>query len=487
MTKYDAQKQVLQNQQEFNQAIAASIRDAVVGIDNNHHVISWNKGAEHMYKVKAKDILGKHVHEAYTTKLLDISLSQWAKVMKEKGYWKGDGIQTLKNGKQILVRCSTSTVYNTEGNDIGAVAVNRDITDIRQKELALRESEQRFKKLFEKSTDVISIIDDNGNRLFATPSIKTVLGYDANEHIGVSGFTKIHPDDIPQVCKVLTMVKKRYGMSVPYLYRVQHKNGSWIWIEGTATNLLHEPSIKGIVLNYRNVNERIKDEQQKDDFVAMISHELKSPLTSAKIFMSVLQKLLHTQTNQQAEKLAEKVNKQIAILIGLVEDILEFNHIQHGNFAKLEKQTFYLRDLAEEVIEDIKLTTVKELVVDWHTHYLVYADREKLREVFINLLTNALKYSPDGEKVIFSSRKVNNTIVVSIQDFGIGIPQDKLDKVFDRFYQVEEHATYPGIGLGLYICNEIIKLHKGKMWVKSKEGQGSTFYFSVPIYQEASH
>lgn len=117
---------------------------------------------------------------------------------------------------------------------------------------------------------------------------------------------------------------------------------------------------------------------------------------------------------------------------------------------------------------------------DWHTKLYVYADRERIRQVLINLITNAIKYSPEAKKVVIRSQKNKNFIQISVQDFGIGIPKTEQLKIFDRFYQSQNHKTYPGLGLGLYISSEIIKANGGKMWVESDEGKGSTFYFTLP-------
>lgn len=128
--------------------------------------------------------------------------------------------------------------------------------------------------------------------------------------------------------------------------------------------------------------------------------------------------------------------------------------------------------------------TQQKLILDWHTNLPVHADKERIRQVIINLVTNAIKYSPEGDKILVGSHKRGDYIEMYVQDFGMGIAKEEVKKIFGRFYQAAQHKTFPGLGLGLYISSEIIKIHGGKMWVKSEKGKGSTFYFTLPISKE---
>ena len=140
-------------------------------------------------------------------------------------------------------------------------------------------------------------------------------------------------------------------------------------------------------------------------------------------------------------------------------------------------------ELVREVVENLQPTTTHRLLIEGVTQLIISGDRYRLGQVLMNLLTNAIKYSPQAEMVVVSVVQTRDTLTVSVQDFGIGIAQSHQEKLFERFYRVysEKDQTYPGLGIGLYIAHEIVQRHGGKMWVDSVEGKGSTFSFSLPI------
>jgi PAS domain S-box-containing protein len=226
-------------------------------------------------------------------------------------------------------------------------------------------------------------------------------------------------------------------------------------------------------------------EMRKDDFISLASHELKTPLTSVMMFTEVLKRRIAKHTDKKVLQVLKKMEENVNKLNELVKNILDVSKISKGKM-KVSQEKFLVKELVDDIIEDLRPITNHQLIVDWHTRDVVRADKERIRQVLINLITNAVKYSPKADKVIISCFKRGKNIEVSVRDFGIGIPKIEQKKVFNRFYQVSNHATYPGLGLGLYISHEIIKANNGKMWVESEEGKGSTFYFSLPIYKETS-
>lgn len=225
-------------------------------------------------------------------------------------------------------------------------------------------------------------------------------------------------------------------------------------------------------------------EKRKDDFINIASHELKTPLTSAKVFAQILEKRFSSSGDKYTIGIISKINFQLYKLEELIRNLLDVTRIQKGRLP-MEKKKFYIRELAEEIVEDLQPISTHELVLDWHSRHLVCADKDRIRQVLTNLVTNAIKYSPDSKKIIISSQVKKDKLKISVRDFGMGIPKEEQKKIFNRFYQVSEHTTFPGLGLGLYISSEIIKEHGGKMQVISEVGNGSTFSFTLPIEEKS--
>jgi signal transduction histidine kinase len=221
---------------------------------------------------------------------------------------------------------------------------------------------------------------------------------------------------------------------------------------------------------------------KKDEFMSIASHELKTPITSIKASLQLLQRM--TEKNNALEPAAPFVNKaakQVNKLTALVNDLLDVTRIQAGRL-ELVKTEFNLAQLVNETVEYCQTEENKHQVeVTGDAELLVTADRKRIDQVLANFLTNAFKFSPENEPVLVSFQKINGSKVkVSVADKGIGIPPDKVENIFDRFYRVENTSqSYSGIGLGLYISSEVIKRHQGEIGVESAVGAGSTFWFTL--------
>ncbi len=219
--------------------------------------------------------------------------------------------------------------------------------------------------------------------------------------------------------------------------------------------------------------------RRKNNFIGIASHELKTPLTSIKIIAQLLKK-----TSKRGEKEAEYLNtmdEQVDKLTGLVKSLLNLSKIQAGKLT-LNKEFVWLREIINENVETIRLAeSTHKIVMEGKISNKVYVDKDRIGQVIMNLLTNAIKHSPDSKKVIVTLSEKGGFAQVAVQDFGYGIPNEKLSKIFELYYQFPQAENEGGLGLGLFISSEIIKKHQGKIWVKSEEGKGSTFYFTLPF------
>jgi len=221
-------------------------------------------------------------------------------------------------------------------------------------------------------------------------------------------------------------------------------------------------------------------ETRKDDFVNMASHELKTPLTSLKLYLEVL-----SRTGNNAHKkthILSKLNQQTARIQDLVDDLLDVSRLNTGKL-QLHKEKFNLNELIAETVQELQATAAQELVFHHpNKAFVVKADRFRIFQVVTNLLTNAIKYSKAEKPIEVYIHGNDGVVEVKVVDHGIGIDKAEQKKIFERLYQVSDRVerTYPGLGMGLYISKEIINRHKGKIWVESTKGKGSTFYFRLP-------
>lgn len=262
-------------------------------------------------------------------------------------------------------------------------------------------------------------------------------------------------------------------------------------VGGETAQVEEDPSDSGerfTLVVQQDVTERMELERRKDEFIGMASHELKTPVTSIKTYVQVLQRKLAKEGNEQAAQILSKVDTQLGTLTRLINELLDVTNMATG-ILSWQEEVFDLRDLVYEVVEDLQRVTERHQIhIEENESIEVSADRERIVQVLTNLLTNAIKYAPQGGLILVRQTREKGRALISVQDQGIGIPPEKQAQVFERFYRVRSpaHETFPGLGLGLYLCAEIVKRQGGQIWLESEAGKGSTFFFTLRVSSETT-
>lgn len=274
--------------------------------------------------------------------------------------------------------------------------------------------------------------------------------------------------------------KKRKAFQNGVRIKKPGNNNKYIWFLGRAMPV---KDTKGKVIKWcgtcTNINEQKKNAQKKDEFLSIASHELKTPLTSLKAYVQLLERDLKNPQENDIELYVKKVIQNISRLDNLINELLNVSKIQAGKLS-LNTTEFCFEELVLNHVEEIRHNYPShKLITEGNAKINIKADKEKLEQVISNYISNAVKYSPNSNEVIITFLEDENNVLLAVKDFGIGIPSDLINNLFDRFYQVAT-SNFNGLGLGLYIASQIIKKHEGKTWVKSEINIGSTFYFCIP-------
>jgi two-component system CheB/CheR fusion protein len=267
-----------------------------------------------------------------------------------------------------------------------------------------------------------------------------------------------------------------------------HERSKWLKAKGRAYFNAEGRSIRFIGTLLDITVQKLIDEatrellKKKDEFVSIASHELKTPITSLKAALQMIERMA-TQKEEIKPVLGfvQKGIKQVDKLIELVKDLLDVTKIQAGKL-ELRKTHFLLSELISECCEELQADSeTHQLIIEGDTEVEIHADKNRIEQVLINLLSNAIKYSPGTEKVIIRVSDSEAGTKIEVIDFGIGIAKSKQQFLFDRFYRVDEVSQkYAGLGLGLYISSEIVRRHHGHINIESEEGKGSNFWFVIP-------
>jgi len=463
-------------------AIVEYSDDAIVSKSLDGVIRTWNKAAERMFGYKAEEAIGQSIALIIPPELRREEKEIIKQLKKGNRMHHFETVRVGKTGNKIAVSLSISPIRNSAGEVIGASKIARDITDTKKTELALKESEERLRMALEAGNIGVWDWDMVGDNLYWTENVYKIHGVEKSTFKSTfKNYMKlIHPDDKKSFGEAIQEVireKKAFNHDM----RIVGKNGIH-WITTRATVFYDKDNNPIRMLGATSdITKQKQLDQEKSDFLSMASHELKTPLTSMKIFIDLF-KRQQSINPEKGEYYMNRIKDQADRLAELTNDLLDVSRIETGKL-KLSKDSFVLNKLIEETVESLQPSTQKHKIEIFDNGSVkVVADKYRIYQVLINLLTNAIKYSPQGEKILVKIDYQKNDVVVSVKDFGIGIKKDEQDKVFDRLYQISdpEEKTYPGLGLGLFISKEIIDRHHGKIWVESVKGKGSTFYFSLP-------
>lgn len=373
--------------------------------------------------------------------------------------------------------------YDESNKPVRMLGAVRDITEERNFQQQLLEREQKFRLLADSMPQFIWTADLEGNLNYFSQSVFDYSGL-TREQLEKDGWLQIiHPDDRKE--NIRTWKNSiTTGKSFLIEHRFRRYDGEYRWqLSRAIPQKDTDGNIQMWVGSSTDIQNIKEQEQQKDYFISMASHELKTPLTSIKGYVQILQTMYVEKEDSFLQKSLKTIDRQIITLTKLISELLDISKIKSGGLD-LNLEHFEMTDLIQEVVAEIKhINPDYQISVTANEKAMVYADHGRIGQVLINFLTNAVKYAPQSKIIKVNCYIKNNNVIVSVQDFGIGISKNEQEKVFERFYRVEgrNEKTFPGFGIGLFISSEIIKKHQGKIGLKSELGKGSVFSFELPV------
>jgi signal transduction histidine kinase len=356
---------------------------------------------------------------------------------------------------------------------------------LRQSNALLRESEDNLQSAFDAADLGSCSLDLKTGKAEMCPRYRLLYGLPLQGEITWDMVLQaVNADYVAEVNKVLENAVK-HGQPVDSTYPINHLSTGerrWMRVVGKV-RADAEGSWASIYAIIMDVTQQKEDEQRKNDFIAMVSHELKTPLTSIRGYMQMLQIKARKTGDELTTSSLHKVERQIRKMTTLINGFLNISRLESGQI-QIDKQQFNVNELVAEIREEyLDTISTHPVIYQQVDEITMYGDREKIGQVINNFISNAVKYSPAGSAIVLSCKIEEGSIVFSVKDNGIGISQQNLPKLFDRYYRVQgqQTITVAGFGIGLYLSAEIIYRHHGKIWAESEVSVGSTFYFSLPL------
>ncbi len=429
------------------------------------------------------DLMGYSAEELEGTKIMDYACPEF------KHHWKDLQTAMWKDGKPFfkldaciikkdksLAWVHVTTILFREKESTFAFTVLDDYSYRKDFE----ESQKRLNMALQYSKMAVWELNLSDRKLFHSDGFDRIFGYqEQKESWDVDMLLgQFLPEDQGKLRKVLSAVTPDSVLDFQGRFQTPEGVIKWVYLRGKV-----EPAPDGLPgrilgMVYDITKEKLA-ERHKDDFISIASHELRTPITALKASLQLMDKLKDT-SNVKVSSLVEQANKSMLKISVLIDDLLNASKINEGQLH-LKVTRFKLSSAIDECCHHVVAGGVFNILTEGDLDAEVAADSERIQQVMVNFVNNAIKYAPTSRDIRIVVKKAENAVKLSVIDQGPGIQKEKIPFLFDRFYRADIYGgQYSGLGLGLYISAEIIKKHNGEIGVESEEGKGSTFWFKLP-------
>ncbi|WP_293340902.1 PAS domain S-box protein [Microcoleus sp. CAWBG58] len=391
--------------------------------------------------------------------------------------WQSWEIELLEQiSSQLAIAIQQSQLYTQ---------LELELQERQQATAVIREAERRWRSLLENVQLIVVGLDSSGNINYVNPFFVGLTGYTNEEVLGKNWFENFLPSSSQQSTEADFLELLTHNAHPYYRNVILTKSGEERFIAWNNTMLQDsDGTIIGSINIGEDITERNKVEQIKDEFIGIVSHELRTPLTAIQMSLGLLKTGIYDKKPEKSRRMIEIALIDTNRLVNLVNDILDLERLESGR-AFLDKTVCKAADLMQQVVDALQAIATQNQIslIITPTDAEVWAAADAILQTLTNLLSNALKFSDVGSAIYLSAQKQTDCVLFQVRDRGRGIPADKLELVFGRFQQVDasDSREKGGTGLGLPICRSIIEQHGGKIWVESIFGEGSTFFFTLPL------
>jgi two-component system CheB/CheR fusion protein len=457
------------------------------------------------------ELLGYAAEEIEGTKILDFACEEYKEHWHhlQEGLWsrqlpffKLEACLKKKDGSIVWVNVTT-ILFNENGKTYGFTVLddftyrknfeesekqlNQALAHSHKIQETLRRNEQHLAQILETMAEGVIIVDDSFKLTYINPMAQKILGKNESELLNRSyndnnwHFLQLNGLPLPFEEHPITVMMKSGKPVYDSEIAIQPDNNERIYISINAAPIFDNGSVIAGVSTFMDVTNRRKITELKDEFISVASHELRTPVTSLKASLQLLNRMKHEPSPKMMPNLIEQANKSLNKVSLLITDLLNASKFNEGRLY-LNKTLFIISKIIDDCCYDIRLAGEYEIITEGDTELKIYADPERIDQVTTNLINNAIKYAPESKQIRINIERLSNMAKISVIDKGPGIPPEKLPHLFDRYYRVDSGGfQFSGLGLGLYISSEIIKKHGGEIGVDSVVGQGSTFWFTLPL------
>ena len=472
----------------YAEAIVTTIHEPLVVLSKDFRIKSANQSFYKTFQLTEDETLGKVLFELQNNgwDIPDLR-SQLLKIQTQKEkFLEWELTYTFPVvGKRTI--CFNAQPVQKENEESWILLAMEDITQRATHQEKLKESEARFHQVADLLPAKVTTANPEGGVTYYNKAWLDYTGMSMEELKDFGYHQIMHPDELEEFQKCLRKAGET-GIVLEMEMRFMDRDGNYRWHLNRALPLMdNNGNLKMWIGAATDIQEQKRREEEKNEFINIASHELKTPLTTTKLYIHLLREnlsekgLLKKDHDDDNSIFIQKAEKSIERLQLLIAELLDVDKIQLGKLD-LNITTFNFNEMLDDAIEDVQISTYNHTFLKEGVISEPYkGDKDRLQQVVINLLTNAVKYSPESDEVFITATTENGMIKVAVKDHGIGIRKENLNKIFDLYYREDVNSRpFQGFGIGLSISSEIVKRHNGRIWAESQPGKGSTFFFTLP-------
>jgi PAS domain S-box-containing protein len=458
-------------------------RNSVLLMDDKGFIKNANETFLKTFGYNLEDILNKYTGVLFTEedRLIGKPEQEIEQVLRD-GQSMDNNYLVHKNGTYTWVSGESLILKS----DKGGKSILKIIQDIQQQKL----SEAAITRLHEFNESILAGIEDAvlvlDNKMTIIKTNKSLKGlFNKTTIDGSPNFSAlIGPYDIENklLNKIHACFHSKQSFSKTEIEIETMGAGKRIYSVSCCS--IHPTSNKEQVLVVlQNITEQKQAEREREDIIGFVAHELRNPLANIVLCNEILRDAIVSNNTGEMNDMLERSKNNVMRLNKMIAELYDATKAYAGNL-RLEAEAFNFQDMVKEAVDTVKgLQPFYNIMVKGNGNLLVYADKFRIIQVVVNFLSNGIKYSNGNNVVMLTIEHNDESVTLSVKDEGLGISKSQLPYIFERFFRAERTRNLEGIGLGLYLCRQIINAHNGKIWAESEEGKGSVFYFSIPIKQ----
>jgi len=471
----------------FFEQVLESIQDyAVYTTTRNGEINSWNSGAEHLFNYAKYEILGLGCSILFTDEDKSNKLPQFLlETALQNGKVITEEFHCGKDGMLFWAKSIVFPLFDEQNRHQGFTHIIHNLEEKKKSQNNAIEAMSLASNIIETSKEPVVILNQNLSIKKANKSFYELFQLNEEESSEKNFYTLTPGLDQKHLEHLFNEILPQQHDCKNFELRYMSPSGkSRILVIHAKRAISALDNCIVDILSIEDITDERTLQQEKDDFISIATHELKTPITVIKASAQVLQRVNIEGASPMVKKYLQKIEEQAEKLIQLAALLLDVSHIRSDKLA-LNFEEFDLSDLVAETVEDFRMLQKKhDIKIEELCACTVNADKVKITQVLTNLLSNAIKYSPETNSIIVRvfPDPISQTVTVSVQDFGIGIPFEEQNKIFKRFSRTNlvGEKNISGSGLGLYISAEIVRKHKGQIWFESEQNKGAKFFFSIP-------